>query len=222
MKRIAAIMVWGLLLWGIGTFLDQVRSMLMLGEDPVKTYIIRFGFGFGLVIIIVLAGRWFGPRVLSPGDWFMAGVLAWLVQGGYTAWMKATPTGGEQTFDINVHDTYFVISTWHLIAGIVLLYVLVGLVYYLGRGMNRILGNVHFFVTHAALFVLFWMQYFNPAYQVKGYLEWHEYYQNLAVVDWAYVGMAILLASAQILFVVNLFLMAFGCGGRGGRRDSPG
>ncbi|HLI92708.1 MAG TPA: hypothetical protein VKU83_03840 [Puia sp.] len=208
MKRIAAILVWGLLLWGIGTFLDQVRSMLMMGGDPVKTYIVRFGFGFGLVIIVVLAGRWFGPRMLGTGDWFMAGVVAWVVQGGY-GWTRATTTGAGPTFDINVHDTYFAVATSHLIAGIVLLYMLLGLIYYMSRGMNRILGNVHFFVTHAALFVLFWMQYFNPAYQVKGYLEWHEYYQSFVVVDWAYAGMAILLVAVQVLFLVNLLLMAF-------------
>jgi hypothetical protein len=48
---------------------------------------------------------------------------------------------------------------------------------------------------------------------VPGYLEYHEF-QNHEIVSGAYLVMALLLVAAQLLFVVNLFVMLFS----GGRR----
>jgi cytochrome c oxidase subunit 1 len=212
MKKFSAILIWGLLVFAIGTYLDKVREMVMMGGDPFMTYVIRFGVGLGLAVVVVFAGgwlkRWLGRNGLGPGDWFMIGAVAWMIEGGYGWWMEP-----RWTVDMMIHDTMFVIAHVHLISAIVLLYVLTGTIYYLGRGMNRIMGYVHFVVTHAALYLLFWMKNFDQAYQVPGYLEYHEF-QNHEIVSGAYLVMALLLVAAQLLFVVNLFVMLFS----GGRR----
>jgi hypothetical protein len=212
MKKLLAILIWGVLVFGIGTYLDKVREMLMMGGDPFVTYVMRFGVGLALAVLAVLIGGWLKRRLgrngLGPGDWFMIGAVAWSIHGGYGWW--AEPRG---VVDIAIHDNYFVVYRVQLICAIVLLYVLTGAIYFLGRGMNRTLGYVHFAVTHAALYLLLWMKNFNPAYQVKGYLEYHEF-QNDKMVGGAYLVMAGLLLAAQLLFVVNLFLMLFGRGRR--------
>jgi heme/copper-type cytochrome/quinol oxidase subunit 1 len=217
MKKLWAILIWGVLVFGIGTYLDKVREMLMAGGDLMVTYILRFGVGLGLAVLVVLVGRWLkrwlGRNGLGPGDWFMIGAVAWAVQGGYGWWMDP-----RQTVDIQIHDTMFVIWRLHAIGAVVALFVVVGLIYYFGRGMNRVLGFIQFFVTFAALFVLLWIRYFNPAYQVRGYLAWKEF-QQFEMVSQAYWAMALLLVAAQLLFVVNLFLMLFS---RGRRRAADG
>jgi hypothetical protein len=214
MKKSTAILVWGVLIFAIGTYLDQVRVMILMGDDPVTTYILRFGVGLALAVLVVLLGRglrrWLGGKGLGPGDWFMAGALAWLAWGAYGLWQ-----GPGQLMEFLLHDTLFIAARWHVAAGVFLLYVLTASVYFLGRVMNRVMGFIHFFVTHAAMYVLLWMRYFNPAYQVKGYLDYHEF-QDYNMVSWAYVSMAILLLAAQLLFLVNLILLFFRKGRRRG------
>jgi hypothetical protein len=56
MKKLWAILIWGVLVFGIGTYLDKVREMLMMGGDPVVTYILRFGIGLVLAVLAVLIG----------------------------------------------------------------------------------------------------------------------------------------------------------------------
>src|ERR1700761_1185563 len=132
MKKLWAILIWGLLVFGIGTYLDKVREMLMAGGDPVVTYIIRFGVGLVLAIAVVLMGRWMkrwlGWNALGPGGWFLIGAVAWGIQGGYDWWMD--PRG---IVDIAVHDTYFVILRLHAYSAVVVLYLLTGAIYYLGK-----------------------------------------------------------------------------------------
>jgi hypothetical protein len=214
MKKFWAILIWGVLVFGIGTYLDKVREMLMMGGDPMVTYIVRFGVGLVLVILAVLVGRWLkrwlGRNGLGPGDWFMIGAVAWAIDGGYGWWMD--PRG---TLDIQIHDTMYVIWRPDIIGAVVGLFVVVGLIYYFGRGLNRVLGFIHFFVTFAALFVVLWIRFFNPAYQVRGYLAWQEF-QRYEMVSQAYWAMALVLVAAQVIFVVNLFLMLFGRGRRRG------
>jgi heme/copper-type cytochrome/quinol oxidase subunit 1 len=217
MKNVWAILVWGVLIFAIGTYLDKVRKMLMGGGDPVVVvYALRFGLGLVLVVVAVLVGRWVRRLLkggLEPGGWFVAGALAWVIEGGYGCW-----TDPRGTIDIQLHDTLYVIARLYAVGGVVILYLLIGLIYYQGRGMNRVVGYVHFFATHAALFVLLWMQYLNPAYQVRRYLEWHEF-QQFQMVSEGYDVMAVVFVTAQLLFVVNLFLMLFS---RGTRRAANG
>jgi cytochrome c oxidase subunit I len=216
MKKVGTILIWGVLVYAIGTYLDMVRGMLMTGSDPLMTAVFRFAVGLALVVLVVLVGRglrrWTGKRP-GPGDWFMIGAVAWAVKGGYDWGIDP-----GATVDVQIHDTMFVIARVDVIAAVVLLYALTGVIYYLGRVMNMVMGYVHFFVTHAALYVLLWMRYFNPAYEVKGYLDWHEF-QRYQMVSAAYDAMALLLVAAQLLFVVNLFLMLFN---RGRRRAANG
>jgi heme/copper-type cytochrome/quinol oxidase subunit 1 len=205
MKKVWAILIWGVLVFAIGTYLDKVRELLMVGGDQNLTYVLRFGIGFVLVVVVALVGRWLkrwlGRNGLGPGDWFMIGAVAWVIEGGY-GWV----IDPRATLDIQVHDTMFIIGRLHAIGGAAILYGVIGAIYYLGRGMNSVLGFIHFFVTHSTLYVLFWMKNFDPAYSVKGYLDYREF-QNYKIVSGGYEVMAIMLVAAQLLFVVNLVVV---------------
>src|SRR5580658_2850399 len=117
MKKILVILVWGVLVFAIGTYLDKVRGMLMLGWDPTMTAVFRFAAGLALVVSVVLVGRWLrgwmGGKGLEPGGWFVAGALAWLLQGAYAWWMEP-----RRTLDLMVHDTFIVIAYVYAAAGV--------------------------------------------------------------------------------------------------------
>ncbi|HEV3411243.1 MAG TPA: hypothetical protein VG101_02140 [Puia sp.] len=221
MKKVWAILIWGVLVFAIGTYLDKVRELLMSGNDLVQTYVVRFGIGFVLVIVVVLVGKglrkWVGRNNgLEPGDWFMIGAVAWVIEGGY-GWLMDP----RQTVDIRLYDTMFVIARLQAIGAVVILYALIGVIYYQWPRMNKSLGFIHFFVTQAALYVMLWMRYFNPAYEVRGYLEWHEF-QKYQFVSGGYEVMALLVVVAQVLFVLNLFLMLISRVRRVRRRSANG
>ncbi len=198
MKKIRAILIWGVLIFAIGTYLDKVRVMLMQGGDPTIILVLRFAVALVLVVAVVLVGKWMRGTRMEAGAWFLAGAIAWVLQGGFV-WL----TDPKQVVDIQIHDTVFVVLYFHMVVVMIILLGLFGVIYSFGHKMNRVLGVVHFFVTFAAFYALFWMKYFNPAYEAKGYLAWKEY-QSFLFASQAWVYLAILLVAAQLLFVANL------------------
>lgn len=213
MKNVWAILVWGVLIFAIGTYLDKVREMLMGGGDPVNTAILQFGVGLALVVAVVLAGRWVkrwsgGMRV---GDWWIAGAAAWLLEGGYV-W-KLEP---RRMLDLLIHDTFFNIFFPHAAIGVAVIFGMIGMVYLsfssvMGRKMNRVMGFLHFWISLAALYVVLWMQsykYVNVTNIAEGMwgLEMRTFqsWQRSQIVGWAYAGLTALFVAAQLMFVGNL------------------
>lgn len=195
----------------------------MMGGDPVLTYILRFGVGLMLVVVVVLVGRWLrrwiGQR-LGPGEWFVAGAVAWLIQGGYVWWMEP-----KRTLDLLVHDTFFVIYYPHAAIGVALIFGVIGVVYLsyrsaTGRSMNRVIGRLHFWVSLAALYVVLWMEsykYVNVAegiwgFETRSFRAW----QTSQVVGWAYTVLTGLFVAVQVLFAGNLVGSLFSRGRRRG------
>jgi cytochrome c oxidase subunit I len=212
MKKVWAILIWGVLIFAIGTYLDMVRGMLMGGSDPMITAVFRFAVAFVVVMVVVLVGRWLrrwtGKR-LRPGEWFVAGAVAWMLQGAYARWVEPL-----RTLDMVVHDTYFVMTYVFAVVGVAVIFGVIGAVYLsyplvTGRTLNAVLGYLHFWATLAALYVVLWMESFDNGLNLpKGYLEYRNFQTNQAV-GWAYEGMAILLVGVQVVFVGNLVASLF-------------
>jgi cytochrome c oxidase subunit 1 len=145
-----------------------------------------------------------GGKGLEPGGWFVAGAVAWMLQGAYVWWMEP-----RRALDLMVHDTYFVIGYVYAAAGVAAVFWVMGTVYFsyplvTRRPLNRVLGYLHFWATLSALYVVLWMEsYDNGLNLPKGYLEYGSFQTNQAV-GWAYEGMALLLVAVQVVFVVNL------------------
>jgi heme/copper-type cytochrome/quinol oxidase subunit 1 len=213
MKKVWAILIWGVLVFVIGTYLDMVRGMLMMGSDPIMTAVFRFAVGLGLVVVVVLVRRWFRGARLDPGGWFVAGAVSWVIQGVYMWRMEP-----GRTLDLVVHDTFFIIFYLHAAVGVAAVFGLIGVVYLTyplvtGRALNRVIGYLHFWVSIGALYVVLWMESYKYVsvtegswgFEMWGVRNW----QTPRVAWWAYTGMAIMLVAVQMVFVGNLVASLF-------------
>jgi cytochrome c oxidase subunit I len=218
MKNVWAILIWGIIVFAVGTFLDKVRSMLMSGGNPMVINIFRFAAGFVLVVIVVLVRRglrkWMKGEGLGPAGWFTAGAVAWVMQAVYVRFVAP-----RRTVDIQIHDTLFVLGYWHLAVGVAVLFLAISALYYsypvvTRRTLKSSFGYVHFWVSFAALFVVFWLENFFYS-TLAGIWVNPQFVQES---DWAYRSMAILLLVAQGLFVFNMVYSLF----RKRRRGRPG
>ncbi|WP_378182987.1 hypothetical protein [Aquimarina sp. SS2-1] len=74
---------------------------------------------------------------------------------------------GEKTMDINVHDTYFVISITHVFNLISLFFVVIGLVYYTINKLNTkrrpLLTIIHLLGTLGGIFILLLLPLLFPS-----------------------------------------------------------
>jgi len=63
----------------------------------------------------------------------------------------------RSAFDINVHDTYFVIANSHITIGLTFLFFIFSLIYFsfarLGRPLKKGLGLTHYIITVLTLFI---------------------------------------------------------------------
>jgi cytochrome c oxidase subunit 1 len=205
MKNVSAILIWGVMVFAVGAFLDRARTMLMTDVGPLVTYGFRFVVGFVLVVVIVLVRRllrkWMADEQLGPGGWFGAGAIAWALQGVYV-WL----TEPRRTLDLHVHDRYFVISYLYVAVEVSAVFWAFAALYYsykvvTRRSMSPVLGKVHFWVTHAALYVVLWLEYYK--YPVKTNPEFLDWVTNREV-SLGYELMASALLGAQVLFVFNM------------------
>jgi cytochrome c oxidase subunit 1 len=203
MKNFWAIFIWGVVIFGVGTFLDKVRTMLISGESPAVMSVFRFAAGFALVVIVVLVQRWLQKWMkdgMAPTAWWCAGALAWGLQAGYGRWVER-----RRPVDIQTHDTIFVVDYYHVGLGVAVLLLAIAAMYYsysvvTRRTLRTVLGHIHFWLTFSALYVVLWL----PSYYTYTGMEKQLTYLEFQEVNWAYRCMAILLAAAQLLFVFNM------------------
>lgn len=213
MKKVRAILIWGVLIFAIGTFLDKVRGMLMQGSDPGATAFFQFAVGFVLVVAVVLMGRWLrgrmGSKGMGPGEWFFAGAVAWALQGAFVWWGER-----PRTLDLQIHETMFVIYYLHVALAVAVVFGVMGAVYLAfplvtRRAVGRVFGLVHFWVSFGALYVVLWMEsytYVNVSSGRWGFALWWRYaqWETTRMADWAYTGLAMLLVAVQLVFVASL------------------
>ena len=205
MKNVWAILIWGVMIFAVGAFLDRVRTMLMTGVSPLVMYGFRFVVGFALVVVVVLVRRalrkWMTDDQLGPGGWFGAGAIAWALQGVYV-WA----TEPRRTLALHLQDTSFVLSYLYVAVEVSAVFWAIAALYYsykvvMRRSMSPVLGKIHFWVTHAALYVVLWLEYYT--YPIKTNPEFQDWVTNREV-SLGYELMASALLGAQVLFVFNM------------------
>lgn len=117
---------------------------------------------------------------------------------------------GGSALDINVHDTYFVISNLHLCILISIYFGIVGLIYWWlkrrKRKLNKWLKLFHIIITIGGVLLLFPLVYYlfnsiQSSYAVN--LEKY-YYLNLIIFV-----ISILVLFGQLLFLINVLLGVF-------------
>src|SRR5690606_9816623 len=140
------------------------------------------------------------------------GLVSLFISGGLTGIFL-----GNATLDINLHDTYFVVAHFHLVMGSAAIFGMFAGIYHwfprmYGRYMNNTLGYIHFWITFAAAYLVFFPMHFMGIAGVP-----RRYYQFTVLPEfgiWMDVNVLITVAAivggvAQVLFLWNFFYSIF-------------
>jgi cytochrome c oxidase subunit 1 len=206
-------------LWAVG-----VLSMIVWGHHMFVSGMSPFsGEYFSLATLTItvpmtifgvnmLASLWGAKLELKSPMLFVCGVIALFGSGGLGGLFL-----GNATADMQLHDTYFVVGHFHMMIGGVTLLATFAAIYFwfpkmFGRTMNETLAKVHFWLTFAPFFTIFFMQHFLGlqgaprryyAFTAFDYLQ-KTRGQNLIISLSAF-----LLVSSQTLFLVNFVWSLF-------------
>lgn len=196
--------VWGhhMFVTGMNPFLGSVfmlGTLIIAVPSAVKTF-------------NYLATLWKGNLVLTPAMLFSIGLVSFFISGGLTGIYL-----GNAALDINLHDTYFVVAHFHLVMGSAAIFGMFSGIYHwfprmYGRMMNKTLGYLHFWITLASAYCVFFPMHFMGLAGVP-----RRYYANTAYDQFdIFVDMnqfitiaAIIGGAAQLLFLFNFFYSIF-------------
>jgi cytochrome c oxidase subunit 1 len=155
---------------------------------------------------------WRGNIRFTPAMLFAIGFVSLFISGGLTGiWL------GNSTIDIHVHDTYFVVAHFHIVMGVSAFFGMFAGVYHwfpkmFGRYLNNTLGYIHFWVTLAGAYLIFWpMHYMGLAGVPRRYLDftiWRSFNQFADLNKFISVVTMIVFA-VNLMFVFNFFYSIF-------------
>lgn len=201
---VLSFVVWGhhMFLTGMNPFLGSVFMILTL-IIAVPSAIKTFNY---------LATLWRGNIRLNPQMLFAIGLVSLFISGGLTGIYL-----GNAPLDINLHDTYFVVAHFHLVMGSAALFGMFAGVYHWfprmwGRVMNPKLGYLHFWLTFAAVYCVFFpMHFIGIDGAPRRYYSFtsFEYLSEWAELNRFISISAILGSAAQLIFVYNFFNSIF-------------
>jgi cytochrome c oxidase subunit 1 len=200
-----AIGLLGLVVWG--------HHMFVSGMNPYA------GTAFALTTIAIAIPSaakvlswfgtiWRGGLQLTTPMLFALGFVSLFITGGLTGPILAQPI-----LDSYLHNTYFVVAHFHLIMAMAGVFSVFAGVYYWfplisGRMMSEPLGKWHFWLTLAGAYATFFPMHF------AGLAGEPRHYDRLTGTTSSLAGLlplqsaitcaAIVLASAQLLFLINL------------------
>jgi cytochrome c oxidase subunit 1 len=139
---------------------------------------------------------------------FAMGVVSLFISGGLTGLFL-----GNAAIDIPLHNTYFVVAHFHIVMGSAAIFGMFAGVYHwfpkmFGRMMNQKLGMLHFWLTFAAVYLVFGPMHFMGIDGVpRRYYDFtvFEEFNNWAAVNRGISLGAFLGFFSQLIFVYNFF-----------------
>ncbi|NBX12012.1 MAG: cytochrome c oxidase subunit I, partial [Chitinophagaceae bacterium] len=161
---ILAFLVWAhhMFVTGLNPFLGSVFVLLTL-LIAVPSAIKVFNW---------LTTIWRGNIRFTPAALFAIGFVSLFISGGLTGIFL-----GNSTIDIHLHDTMFVVAHFHIVMGVASMFGMFAGVYHwfpkmFGRYLNNTLAYIHFWVTIAGAYLIFWpMHYQGLAGVPRRYLD---------------------------------------------------
>ena len=206
---LVAIGLLGLVVWG--------HHMFVSGMNPYA------GTAFALTTMAIavpstvevlgwLAMLWGGRLRLRTPMLFALGFLSFFIAGGLTGPILAQPA-----LDAYLHNTFFVVAHFHLVMAMAGVFSIFGGIYYwfplmTGRMMNETLGKLHFWITLIAAYGTFFPMHFSG---LAGEPRHYERltgpvtsFSAIAANERGITWSALLLASAQLIFLWNVFASA--------------
>jgi cytochrome c oxidase subunit 1 len=155
---------------------------------------------------------WRGKIRFTPAMLFAIGFVSTFISGGLTGIYL-----GNSALDIQLHDTYFVIAHFHLVMGVSAVFGMFAGIYHwfpkmFGRFMNPFLGYIHFWITLAAAYLIFWPMYYEGLagvprryYDFTGWFSFNQFQGLNEFIS----AIAFLSFAAQLVFVINFFVSLF-------------
>lgn len=201
---VLSFIVWGhhMFITGMNPFLGTVFmyvTLIIAVPSAVKTF-------------NYLATLWKGNIRFTPGMLFAIGLVSLFISGGLTGIYL-----GNAALDVQLHDSYFVVAHFHLVMGSAAIFGMFSGIYHwfpkmFGKMMNNTLGSLHFWLTFASAYMVFFPMHFMGLAGVP-----RRYYQFSLIPEfgiWMNVNIFITLAAilggaAQLLFLYNFFRSIF-------------
>ncbi len=159
-----------------------------------------------------LATLWRGNIRFTSGMMFAIGLVSFFISGGLTGIFL-----GNAALDIQLHDTYFVVAHFHIVMGCAAIFGMLAGIYHwypkmFGRMMNKPLGYIHFWLTFASAYLVFFPMHFMGLAGVP-----RRYYAFTLLPEygvWFDVNVLMTLAAivggiAQLIFLYNFFTSIF-------------
>lgn len=159
-----------------------------------------------------LTTLWKGNIIFTPAMLFAIGFVSLFISGGLSGIYL-----GNASVDMHLHDTYFNIAHFHLVMGVASMFGMFAGVYHwfpkmFGKLMNNTLGYIHFWITTACAYLIFWPMHY------EGIAGMPRRYYNID--DWVSFRMfeglntfisvvAVIAFITQFLFIFNFFYSIF-------------
>ncbi|MCW3080696.1 cbb3-type cytochrome c oxidase subunit I [Segetibacter sp.] len=206
-------MIGSLFAIAILSFLVWAHHMFVSGLNPF------LGSFFVLLTLLIavpsaikvfnwLTTLWRGNIRFTPGMLYSIGFVSMFISGGLTGiWL------GNSALDIHLHDTYFIIAHFHLVMGVAGIFGMYAGIYHwypkmFGRYMNNTLAYIHFWVTFAGAYLIFWpMHYEGLAGMPRRYYDYTnwESFKMFEGLNVFISIVAIIVFAVQLLFLFNFF-----------------
>jgi cytochrome c oxidase subunit 1 len=201
---ILAFLVWAhhMFVTGLNPFLGSIFVLLTL-LIAVPSAIKVFNW---------LTTLWRGNIRFTPGMLFAIGFVSLFISGGLTGiWL------GNSALDIHLHDTYFVVAHFHIVMGVASMFGMFAGIYHwfpkmYGKYLNNTLGYIHFWVTIAGAYLIFWpMHYQGLAGMPRRYYDFSawESFNQFGDLNRFISTVAMIVFAVQILFLFNFFYSIF-------------
>jgi cytochrome c oxidase subunit 1 len=210
-------MVGSLFAITILAFLVWAHHMFVTGLNPL------LGSVFVLLTLLIavpsaikvfnwLTTLWRGNIRFTPAMLFAIGFVSTFISGGLTGIFL-----GNSTLDIHLHDTYFVVAHFHIVMGVSgILGMFAGIYHWFpkmyGRFMNPVLGYIHFWITLAGAYLIFWpMHYEGLAGMPRRYLDYRSWlsFNQFGDLNRFISTVAMIVFAVQLLFVFNFIYSIF-------------
>ena len=204
-----AVGVLSMIVWGHHMF---VSGMSPFTGEYFSLATLTITVPMAIIGVNLMASLFGGVLRLRTPMVFALGVVALFGTGGFGGIFL-----GNATADMQLHDTYFVVGHFHLMIGGVTLLGTFAAIYYwfpkmFGRQMHEGLGKLHFWLTFAPFFMIFFGQHFQGLMGTpRRYYAFssYEYLQEIQGQNVIITSIALFLIAAQLLFVINFFWSMF-------------
>lgn len=204
-----AITVLSLLVWAHHMFVSGMNPFVASVFVMTTTLI---AVPSAIKVFNWLGTLWKGDIHFTPAMLFAIGFVSMFISGGLTGIYL-----GNSLLDIELHDTYFVVAHFHIVMGVSSVFGMFAGIYHwfpkmFGRHMSRSLGTMHFWLSFAGSYLIFWPMYYIGLAGVPRRYYSFDAFKSFIVFDnlnkFITVA-AILVFIAQLIFIGNFFFSIF-------------